>query len=75
MPASATQLQAACSFSGPDGDFEKGELFALEDQTRIDFLTNGGYAKRVTPAEVEAIVAATPAPQPETPEAATASDE
>lgn len=49
------KLKALQTFSGPDGNHEKGSIFAASDD-RVEFLTGGGYAEPLEqskPAESE----------------------
>lgn len=39
-----TPMQALQTFSGPDGDHEKGSIFAAKND-RVAFLKDGGYAE------------------------------
>lgn len=45
------QLKALCSFSGPDGDYEKGVIFTASSDDRARWLIDFGYAAPVAPIE------------------------
>lgn len=40
------QMRALQTFSGPDGDHQKGDIFDAKD-TRVEFLVSGGYAELI----------------------------
>ena len=40
------QMRALQTFSGPDGDHQKGDTFDAKE-SRVEFLVSGGYAELV----------------------------